>query len=99
MTAELLQIAADPGHASADGPTVGFQLGLAGATRADAAPQSREIGSPTNRAGEQVVELGQFNLELAFPRLRALGEDIEDQRGAIDGLAPRQLFEAPLLRS
>ena len=40
-----------------------------------------------------MLQLRQLNLHLAFARARALGEDIEDQRGTIEYLAVEKLFE------
>jgi hypothetical protein len=44
-----------------------------------------------------VFELRKLDLQLAFMRARALGEDIEDQPGAIDHATLRELLEIALL--
>ena len=51
------------------------------------------------REGKLQVELGQLHLELAFPGLRSLSENIEDQGGTINGFPPGQLLQASLLRA
>ena len=43
-------------------------------------------------------QLGQFDLHLAFVTLRALGEDVEDQRGPVDDVDLQAPFEIALLR-
>jgi hypothetical protein len=44
-----------------------------------------------------MLELREFNLQLPFPRPGALGEDIEDQRGAIQDFAFKDLFQVAAL--
>src|SRR5207247_1988886 len=44
-----------------------------------------------------VRELRQLDLELAFGAARALGEDVEDERGAVDHLDAERLAEVALL--
>jgi hypothetical protein len=69
-----------------DAPPVHFQLLFTGTARADAAAQAREYGSVSRKPGQQVVQLGEFHLELPFPAASPAGEDIEDDLGAIDDL-------------
>ncbi len=45
-----------------------------------------------------MLELGEFDLQLAFVSARALREDIENQAAAIDHAALEPLFEVALLR-
>ena len=75
--------------AVADHAPVGLELRLAGAPRADAAAQALEVLPLPDEARQQVGELGQLDLELALHGARALGEDVEDERGAVDDLAAR----------
>src|SRR6266568_2651971 len=44
-----------------------------------------------------MLELGQFDLQLAFSRAGALGENIEDERGAIENLAIEHLLQVAAL--
>jgi len=44
-----------------------------------------------------MLQLRQLYLKLAFPRARALGENIKNQRGPIQNLAAENLLEVPAL--
>jgi hypothetical protein len=44
-----------------------------------------------------MFELRQLHLELAFPRAGALGEDIQNERGAIENLATEDSFQVARL--
>lgn len=48
-------------------------------------------------AGEQIFELGQFDLELPLLGLGALGKDIEDEARPVDDLTLEGLLQIPLL--
>ena len=48
-------------------------------------------------AGQLVLELGQFDLQLALRRVRVGGKDVEDQRGAIDHANLEAILEVALL--
>ena len=65
-------------------PPVGFQLRLAGASRADAAAQAGHGLSHAGELGQKVLVLRQLHLEPAFLGLGALGKDIENQGAAIE---------------
>ena len=64
-----------------------------------AAALALQMGPAADQARGHVLELCQFDLQLAFVRTRALGEDVEDQAGAIDdaalGVAFRDCVPAP----
>ncbi len=45
-----------------------------------------------------MLELRQFNLQLAFARPGALGEDVEDERRAVNDFALEDFFEVAALR-
>ena len=72
--------------ALADHAAVGLELGLARSPRADAAAQPLEVLPLPDQPRQQVRELRQLDLELALRGARALGEDVEDERGAVDHL-------------
>ena len=44
-----------------------------------------------------MLKLGQFNLQLAFARAGALGEDVQDERRAVEDLALEDLFQVAAL--
>ena len=77
---------------------IDFKLGFARAAQADGtATLAFKMGPAAHETGRHVLELGQFDLQLAFMRARALGEDVEDQSGAVDHAALGQLLEVALL--
>ena len=45
--------------------------------------ESETVGA-LGQARQPVLELGELHLELAVPGARVLGEDVEDQLGAVD---------------
>jgi hypothetical protein len=55
------------------------------------------VAPAAHQARGQVLELGELDLQLAFARLRTLGEDLEDQAGAVHDPALHLLFHVPLL--
>ena len=66
LRGELLQLALEPGHAVAGAPAVDLQLRLARAPAPDAAGKARQrhLG-PLREPRQQVLELGQLDLQLA----------------------------------
>ncbi len=65
---------------------IDLELGLARAAPADAAGQPRHRGALADHARQHVAQLGQLDLQLAVGAAGVLGEDVEDQRGAVDDL-------------
>ncbi len=61
-------------HADAvpDPAAIGFEFGFAGASRADAAAEPRQRGARADQPRQQVLQLRQLDLQLAFARARAL---------------------------
>ena len=79
-------------------PAVGLELGLAGAAQADrTAALAVQVAPAAHQARGHVLELRQFDLQLAFMAARALGEDVEDQPGAVDHAALEELLQVALL--
>ena len=85
-------------HAHADAPAIRFELGFAGAPRADAAAQPRQRLARSDQPRQQVLQLRQLDLQLAFARPRAPRKDVEDQLRAIDHLAIEPLVQLAQLR-
>ena len=83
--------------AAVDSAAVGFELGFTGPAGSDAAAQAGHRRAMSGQARQQVVELREFDLQLAFPGPRAAGEDIEDQLGAVEDFTVERLFEIALL--
>ena len=72
-------------NAVAHAASVSFEFRFAGAASADAASESGESGILSgDETRQQIFQLCQFNLNLAFARLRALSEDVEDELRAIN---------------
>ena len=99
-----VDLTAQLGHAGTDAATVEFDLRLTGPARADSGtacdtatglPGQRL--TPTAQTRQEVFELGEFDLGLAFAGFRVLGEDVEDERDAVDDLDLDDVLEsAPL---
>jgi hypothetical protein len=63
------------------------------ATGTDAAAETRQSRTGTSQSREQVLELSELHLPLAFPRACPPRKDVEDQLRAIDHFAVEALFE------
>ncbi len=75
-----------------------FQLRFTGSAQADAAAALALQMRPTaHQPAGHMLELRQLNLQLAFMGTRALGEDIENETGAIDYPALGQLLQIAFL--
>jgi len=97
LAADFFQPALDLAQANPQQTPVGFELGLTRATHADTATLALEVSPATYQSGTHVIKLGQFNLELAFMGTGALGENIEDQAGAVDHATLEDTFEVTFL--
>jgi hypothetical protein len=56
------------------------------------------VGPLSAKAGEDVLVLGQLHLEAALTGAGVLGENVEDQGGAVEDLDVELAFEVALLR-
>ena len=84
--ADLIDLALNRLDAHADAPPVGLELRLARTARADAAAEPRERRAGSGQPRQQVFQLRQLHLPLAFARARAAREDVENELRAIDDL-------------
>ncbi len=90
----VLDGAAQLGHAGADAAAVQLDLGLTGPARSHARGGATHLATglaghgftPAAQSRQQVFELRQLHLRLALFGLGVLGEDVQDQRGAVDDL-------------
>ena len=101
--AHLFQLLAELLDLAPDVAAVGFELGLAGAARTYGGGSSRgglahEVAPHTGQPRQQVLVLRELDLELALARARPLGEDVEDEAGAVEDLDAQLLREHPQLR-
>src|SRR5437868_5586998 len=78
---------------------VDFQLRLSRTARADAAGLPREVVPHASEARQQILQLRQLNLQAPLPTARALRKNVENELGAIEHLAGKQVLQiAPLRR-
>src|SRR5262249_40678336 len=94
---DLGEAGAQPQQALAHPPTGDLELSFAGATRAGATPEPREMRPRARQARQEVVELRQLDLQLALEAAGAGGEDVEDQLAAVEHLDVEALGEGALL--
>ena len=99
LRAQVVDLAAQVGHALADAPPVHLQARLARAARADAAAQAGHGQAVADQARQLVVHLRQLHLQPALTRLRALGEDVQDERRAVHDLDAQDVLQVAGLRA
>ncbi len=95
---ELIEVALELGDPPQDAPAVDLELGLTGTPGADARALLAELDAATAQAGEAVAQLRELHLQHALLAGGVLGEDVEDQRDAVDDVALEQRLEVALLR-
>ena len=93
----LLDLPLERRYAVADQPPVRLQLRLARAARADPPLQPLQVGPLAAQPRQDVLVLGQLHLEPALPRPRVLGEDVQDERRAVQHLHLEGLLQRALL--
>ena len=88
----------DADDAILDDPPVGLDLGLAGtAEEAETAALPFEVGPAADQPALLIFEMRQLDLQDAFPGMRPLPEDLEDQSGPVDHLGLPGALEIALL--
>ena len=99
MPAHVRQLALEAVDAAHDAAAVDLQLRLARAAAggADAAGLLAERPAPAAQPGKVVAELRQLDLGLALGAVGVLGEDVQDDRRAVERGAAQQLLEVQLL--
>src|ERR1700712_2304750 len=97
LTADLLQTPLDLAQANPQQTTVGFQLGFTRTAQADTTALTFKVSPAANQARTHVLELRQFDLQLAFMSARALGEDVQDQARTIKHATLENAFEVAFL--
>src|SRR5690606_18267893 len=68
----------------ADDAAIHFKLRLAGAPHADTTPLTFQVGPHAGQASDQMLQLREFDLKLAFMATRPKRKDVEDQTDTID---------------
>ena len=84
--------------AHAEHPSVQLDLLFAGAAQANAAPLPVQMRPTARHAGARMIQLRQFDLQLAFPGARPIGEDVQDQFRPRHYPAAKPLLQIALLR-
>ncbi len=90
---ELIDVLLEAADAFLDRSAFGFEFGFAGTPGADTTALAGHRLAASGEAGQHVFELGEFDLEFARTGLGALGEDVEDDLGAIDDVDADLGFE------
>ena len=97
LAADDFQFAGNSGNAVLHAAAVGFKLRFTVTTHPDAALLAGQVAPETGQAREQMLELREFNLQLAFLRAGALRKNIKDERSAVEDLAIEDAFEVSAL--
>src|ERR1700722_8846107 len=91
---DLLEFLADFRNPLADDPAVGFDLGFAGpAQKAEATALPLKMGPAADKPALLIIEMGEFDLQASFPRVRPLAENFENERRAIEDFGVPGFFE------
>ena len=98
LAAHQFEFARNPGDAVLHAAAVGFQLRFAfAAAHADAARLPRQVAPEPRQPRQQMLQLREFDLQLAFARAGALREDVENQRRAVQDLAVEYFLQIAAL--
>ena len=71
-------------NAAVDLSAIGFELRFTWASRTDAAAELRHLDASSAEPGQQIFQLRQFHLQLAFTGASVFSENVEDKLRAID---------------
>ncbi len=89
----LAKLALEAHDLIVDGAAVAFDLGFPrAADKAKTAALAFKVGPGADQAGALIGQGGKFDLQHALARAGAVGEDFQDQRGAVQKLDPPGLF-------
>ena len=97
MPLDTLELGFEPLDALPDDPAVGLELGFARSPETNTAADAREVGPHPGQSREEVLELGQLDLELGFVAARPGGEDVEDDFGPVHDANPELALEVGAL--
>ena len=98
LVSDGFDLALEAGDAVADEAAVGLELGFARAAGADGAFEPLQVAPLAGESRQEVLVLGELDLEAAFAGAGALGEDVDDERGAVEDFDLEGVFEGALLR-
>ena len=97
MLGDILQPLLQHRDLAANDPAVGFELCFARSAESDTTANAREVGPHARQARQQILELGQLDLQLGLVAARARREDIENDLGAIHDAHAEALFQLDAL--
>ena len=97
MRLDLAQVGFELVHPTNETATVDLELGLTRAPGTDTAALLGEGASARAKAREAVAQLGEFHLGLALLAAGVLGENVENDGGAIECRPAENLLEVVLL--
>ena len=99
LAANCVEVALDFVNTFLNFAAVGFELRFAfAAAHSDAAGLSGQVAPKFCKPWQQMLELRQFDLQLAFARAGALRKNVENERRAIQDFAVENFFEVAALR-
>src|SRR5215470_13793148 len=96
--ADVFQFVLEQRDAITHSAAINFELGFAGAAAADAAHQPGHLGAAAGQSRQQVFQLRQLDLNAPFGGLRALGENVQNQLGAVENFQVGGLVDGAHLR-
>ena len=101
LAVHLLEVLLQLGNPLFDDPAVHLDLGLTHtAAGAHAAPLPLQVCPHAGEPWQHVLIMSQFHLHLRIGGLGSLGEDLQDQAGAVDDVAALdELLDVALLRA
>ena len=97
MRLDLAQVGLELVHPTHETATVDLKLGLARTSGADTAALLGEGAAARAKAREAVAQLGKFHLGLTFLAAGVLGENVENDGGAVERRPAENLLEVVLL--
>ncbi len=86
LSVDLAEFLLEAGDFVEDNAPVGLDLSLTGATHADTAALSLEVGPHAGEAREEVLVLSELDLGLSVGGLGATSENVEDEACAVEDL-------------
>src|SRR5436189_3942313 len=96
--AHFFEFALESRNSLLDPPSIHFQLGFTRAAGSDSAGLPRQVMPHPGQARQQVLQLCQLNLQPSFTTPRPLRKNVQNELGAIEHLARKQVFEISSLR-
>ena len=97
--ADVLQLLLHVPDAPGNLPAVGFKLRFTGTAGANAAAELRHLHAAPGQPRQQILQLRQLHLQLAFSRARVPRKNVENQLRAVDHPPVNYFFNIALLRS